>query len=164
MSSILEFWRREQILAYLNTMSIVPKAPPKRRVHNKPCTYTTAERTVLQPFREKYEREENKHERAQLLRTEILPALFNYWIERGDRQQTAEESTNSVQVCLSRSAASDIITDQYVETCAIHTEQLAQVSQITSYLPWQNYCPQTRRGARDSSGKSATGTPRHTPM
>ena len=76
----------------------VHEAPPRHRVHNKPCTYTATERAVIQPFRKRYENEENKQARIQMMRTEILPALFNYWEQRGDRPQTNEESTKSVQV------------------------------------------------------------------
>ena len=76
----------------------VPKAPPRHRTHNKPCTYTASERAVLQPFCKKYKTETNKDARLRMMRTEILPALFYYWVQRGDRPQTPEESTKLVQV------------------------------------------------------------------
>ena len=76
----------------------VHEAPPRHRVHNKPCTYTATEQAVIQPFRKRYENEENKQARIQMMHTEILPALFNYWEQRGDHPQTYEESTKLVQV------------------------------------------------------------------
>lgn len=79
----------------------IPEIPPKQRVHNKPCSYSASERAILQPFRKKYENESNKQARLQLLRGEILPALFNYWVEHGERPQTAEESSSSIQVSIS---------------------------------------------------------------
>ena len=75
-----------------------PEAPRRPRVHNKPCTYTVQERAAIQPFRKRYQNEESKQARIQMMRTEIMPALFDYWEQRGDPPQTNEESTKSVQV------------------------------------------------------------------
>lgn len=47
------------------------------------CQYSVQERAVISCFKTEYRAAQNKDERKQIFRSNILPAIFNYWTDNG---------------------------------------------------------------------------------
>jgi hypothetical protein len=65
--------------------------PPRRD-----CQYTEEEMDQMRPFKANYKKA-TQAERLIIMRTKILPAMFNYWTSQGKRP-TDEEGPIKAQV------------------------------------------------------------------
>jgi hypothetical protein len=74
---------------------IVSTKPRKLR---KDAFYSPAERTILNKHKEEYRMQPTRQLRGNVLRTKILPDLFNYWDGEGLGPKTEEESTTRMKV------------------------------------------------------------------
>jgi hypothetical protein len=71
---------------------------PKARKHRKDAFYSPAEMTILVKHKQEYRTQPTRELRGNVLRTKILPDLYNYWVEKGTEPQTEEESTARMKV------------------------------------------------------------------
>ena len=77
--------------------SNVSKNPGQRQYRNG-SKYTVAERKILEPFKEAFRSEESKAGRLEILKSEILPAIFNYWASIEPDPMEEEESRRRAKV------------------------------------------------------------------
>jgi len=61
------------------TPTVVPVPARKSR---RTCIYTLEERAVLGVYKREYKASTNHHERGNLLRNRLLPAIFNHWYQK----------------------------------------------------------------------------------
>ena len=84
-------------------MAAVPSIPQiiklaKRRKQRTDCTVPMEVREVMEPFKAAYKAQVNKHGRAHIFRTQILPAVFNYWYRVQDYARNEEECCERMKV------------------------------------------------------------------
>ena len=70
----------------------------KARKLRKDAFYSPAERTILNKYKQEYRMQPTRELRGNVLRTKILPDLFNYWDHEGLGPETDEESTVCMKV------------------------------------------------------------------
>lgn len=63
----------------------------------KDCIYYARELQQIEPYREKY-RKASKPERLQIMKSEILPAMFNYWEKLQEGPKDEAESRDWARV------------------------------------------------------------------
>ncbi|KAF8814119.1 hypothetical protein BYT27DRAFT_7250340 [Phlegmacium glaucopus] len=66
--------------------------PMNDRQHRKDCKYTAEERKVMGPYKESFRTQTTKAGHLQILRTDILPAIFNYWVNNGNTPKDDNDS------------------------------------------------------------------------
>lgn len=54
--------------------------------------YPPEDRQVIDPFKQEYQAQTSKAGRLQMLKNDILPALFNHWASKGKLPKDIEES------------------------------------------------------------------------
>ncbi|KAF8805955.1 hypothetical protein BYT27DRAFT_7212605 [Phlegmacium glaucopus] len=62
------------------------------RRHCKDCKYTAEERKVMEFHKEAFRTQTTKPGRLLILRTKILPDIFNYWEQNGNPPKDEDES------------------------------------------------------------------------
>jgi hypothetical protein len=50
------------------------------RQYRKESKYTIQERKIIEPYKDAFRSQESKAGRLQILKCDILPAIFNYWV------------------------------------------------------------------------------------
>jgi len=70
----------------------------KARKLRKDAFYSPAERSILNKFKLEYRMQPTRELRANVLRTKILPDLFNYWDHEGLGPENDEDSTRRMKV------------------------------------------------------------------
>jgi len=50
----------------------------------KDCKYNAQERKAIEPFKHIYQSQTTRDGRLLILRSQILPAMFNYWVSVGN--------------------------------------------------------------------------------
>lgn len=63
----------------------------------KDCIYTPQELQQILPFRDIYKKG-TKAERVLVMKSQVLPAMFNYWASNGKHPQSEEESRDWAKV------------------------------------------------------------------
>ena len=66
----------------------------------KDCKYNTQERKVIEPFKKDYQSQTTRDGRLLMLKTQILPAMFNYWVSVGKDPQDQDGREQRARVCL----------------------------------------------------------------
>jgi len=61
------------------------------------CQYSVTERAVMDPFKDKYRRANNKDERKHIFRSDILPAIFNHWTDNGKVSVSIEYKKEQIE-------------------------------------------------------------------
>ncbi|KAF8812020.1 hypothetical protein BYT27DRAFT_7013364, partial [Phlegmacium glaucopus] len=56
------------------------------------------ERKVMGPYKESFRTQTTKAGHLQILRTDILPAIFNYWVNNGNTPKDDNDSRLCVKV------------------------------------------------------------------
>ena len=74
------------------TMPPESSANPRMRQYQKNSKYTSEERAIIEPYRDAFRSQESKAGRLQILKCDILPAIFNYWRTTGNDPQDEVES------------------------------------------------------------------------
>jgi hypothetical protein len=69
-----------------------PSEKPRLRQYRKGSTYTSEERKIIEPYKVAFRSQESKANRLQILKCDILPAIFNYWVSIGRAPMDEEES------------------------------------------------------------------------
>ena len=63
-----------------------------KRQYRKESKYTVEERKIIDPYKDAFRSQESKAGRLQILKCDILPAIFNYWVSIGRAPMDEEES------------------------------------------------------------------------
>jgi hypothetical protein len=71
----------------------------KIRKARQACHYTAEEREVFNKYKEEYRSQTTKEQRGHILKTQILPDLFNYWTNDGAVPLSDAEACKRVKVC-----------------------------------------------------------------
>jgi len=71
-----------------------------RRKPRKDCKYDAKERKAIEEFKEIYQSQTTRNGRLVVLKSQILPAMFNYWASIGKAPSDKEEHVNRAQVRL----------------------------------------------------------------
>jgi hypothetical protein len=69
-----------------------------RRQVRKDSKYSTEERKVIEPYKDAFRSEQTVAGRLQILRNDILPAMFNYWQIIGKAPENEDESRQRAKV------------------------------------------------------------------
>lgn len=69
--------------------------PGRRRTN---CRYTAQEREVLEAYKESYLEATSSQERLVIVKGELLPAIFKYWLAMGKEPKTEEDLKSSTRV------------------------------------------------------------------
>jgi hypothetical protein len=72
--------------------------PTKTRKLRKDAFYSPAERAILNVHRLDYRTQTTRELRANVLKTKVLPDLFNYWDQQGTGPNSEEETTARMKV------------------------------------------------------------------
>jgi hypothetical protein len=79
-------------------MTPQPSENPGYRQHQKGSQYTVEEQKIIEPFKDAFRSQESKAARLQILKTDILPAMFNYWASIEMAPMNPEESCTRAKV------------------------------------------------------------------
>ena len=71
----------------------------KMRKARQACHYTAEERKVFHIFKEEYRSQTTKERRGHILKTKILPNIFNYWTNDGAQPLNEDDARERVKVC-----------------------------------------------------------------
>lgn len=82
------------------TILFTMEPPVKTRKPRKDSAYTVEERTLMNQYKQKYMTQPTRELRANVIRNEILPDLYNYWVKLGTAPQSGEESLVCMKVTL----------------------------------------------------------------
>jgi hypothetical protein len=69
-----------------------PSENPGKRQYRKESRYTIEERKIIEPYKDAFRSQESKASRLQILKCDILPAIFNYWVSIERAPMDEEES------------------------------------------------------------------------
>jgi hypothetical protein len=69
-----------------------PSENARLRQYRKGSRYSVEERKIIEPYKVAFRSQESKANRLQILKCDILPAMFNYWVSI-DRAPTDEEES-----------------------------------------------------------------------
>lgn len=81
-----------------------PPMPPepsqtlRLRQYRKGSRYTVEERKIIEPYKVAFRTQDSKAGRVQILRSNILPAIFNYWVSVDKAPKDDEESRARAKV------------------------------------------------------------------
>jgi hypothetical protein len=75
-----------------------PSENQGHRQYRKGSRYTGEERKIIEPYKDAFRSQESKAARLQILKTDILPAMFNYWASIEMTPMDAEESCTRAKV------------------------------------------------------------------
>ena len=64
----------------------------------KDAFYSREELSVIGKYKEEYREQTTREARAEILKTKILPDIFNFWLEKGTAPKGEEESTRRMKV------------------------------------------------------------------
>lgn len=70
-------------------------SPRKSRKDSK---YNAEERKAIDPFKETYRSQTTRDGRLMVLKTQILPAMFNYWSKAGEQLRNKEDEVSRARV------------------------------------------------------------------
>jgi hypothetical protein len=79
------------------TLEVLLRKRKKTRIST--AAYSTEERKVLDQFKEEFQLQTSRQLRAQVFRSKILVAIYNYWKDNSMVPQSDEESLNRILVC-----------------------------------------------------------------
>ena len=102
---------RNRIVMSKITISRLPQQPSfimppeesathTKRQFCKESKYTVDKRKVIELYRHSFQSQETKASRLQMLKCEILPAIFNYWEKNGNPPKDKQDSRTCVKVNL----------------------------------------------------------------
>ena len=100
---------------------------PKTRKPRNDSIYSKEEIQVINIHKEEYKQQTTEKSRAKMMKTKILPELFNYWFDRGKRPKTAEESADWIKVSLINDTQTLHFIALCSATCFLGTKQLASL-------------------------------------
>jgi hypothetical protein len=63
------------------------------------CLYTAEERHVIEPFKHEYRSQAQPERRSHIFKSNILPAIFDYWAKDGPGSMSSDEVESRVKVC-----------------------------------------------------------------
>jgi hypothetical protein len=69
-----------------------PSENSGRRQYRKGSRYTVEERKIIEPYKDAFRSQQSKAGRLQILKCDILPAIFNYWVSIERAPMDEEES------------------------------------------------------------------------
>jgi hypothetical protein len=69
-----------------------PSENLRLRKYRKGGRYTDEERRIIEPYKVSFRSQQSKAGRLQILKTDILPAMFNYWAAIDKAPVDQEES------------------------------------------------------------------------
>jgi hypothetical protein len=69
-----------------------PLENPRVRQYRKGSRYSVEERKIIEPYKVAFRSQESKANRLQILKCDILPAMFNYWVSIDRAPMDEEES------------------------------------------------------------------------
>jgi hypothetical protein len=75
-----------------------PSENPGQRQYCKGSRYTVKERKILAPYKDAFRSQESKAGRLQILKCDILPTIFNYWVSIETAPMDEEESCMCAKV------------------------------------------------------------------
>ena len=75
-----------------------PSENSGRRQYWKGSRYTVEERKIIEPYKDAFRSQESKAGRLQILKCDILPAIFNYWVSIERAPMDEEESRMHAKV------------------------------------------------------------------
>src|ERR1700676_2129466 len=75
-----------------------PSENQGHRQYRKGSRYTGEERKIIEPYKDAFRSQESKAARLQILKTDTLPAMFNYWASIEMTPMDAEESCTCAKV------------------------------------------------------------------
>jgi hypothetical protein len=78
-------------------MSTTQEAPRKIR---KDCRYNAEERKAIDLFKHTYQSQTTRDGRLVVLKSQILPAMFNHWVSVGRDPQDQAERETQARVCV----------------------------------------------------------------
>jgi hypothetical protein len=72
--------------------------PIKARKPRKDSLYSVEERKIMNQFKAEYRRQPTKEQRGDVIRSKLLPNLYNYWVQLGTAPKSTEESLSRLKV------------------------------------------------------------------
>ena len=107
-SDISDFVAAEY-LSYIFIMSVnTSNAPSNVRKPRKDARYSREEMTILIEYKEEYREQTTRELRANVIRTKILPRLYNFWVANGTGPKDENESENRMKVIQFPSGMNDL--------------------------------------------------------
>lgn len=83
-------------------------APSNARKPRKDARYSREEMTILIEYKEEYREQTTRELRANIIRTKILPRLYNFWVANGTGPKDENESENRMKVIQFTSGMNDL--------------------------------------------------------
>jgi hypothetical protein len=91
-------WSDENFLPHSSFPTHMSTEQVTRRKARKDCKYTAEERKVIDLYKEEFRSETTKAGRVLILRSKILPAIFNYWVQNGTPPKDEDDSRQCARV------------------------------------------------------------------